>query len=293
MSKLIFGCGYLGARAGRRWRASGEQVYVVTRDADRARDLSAEGFVPIVADVLCPATLIDLPAVETVLYAIGYDRAAGASMHDVFVGGLLAVLAALPAETARFVYTSSTGVYGQSQGEWVDERSPCQPRREGGRACLAAEQALQAHPMGQRAIVLRMAGLYGPGRIPQAAEIRRNEPIVAPEEGYLNLIHVDDAVSVVLAAAERAAPPGTYVVSDGHPVQRREYYEELARRLGAPPPRFAAAPSDSPAALRAASNKRAKNARMLAELGVTLAFPSYREALAAIVAADAETSRRP
>ncbi len=292
MSKLIFGCGYLGARAGRRWRESGEQVFVVTRDTQRARKFSAEGYVPIVADVLRPATLIGLPAVETVLYAIGYDRTAGAPMHDVFVGGLLAVLAALPAETVRLIYTSSTGVYGQSQGEWIDERSPCQPRRDGGRACLAAEEALRAHPLGHRAIVLRMAGLYGPGRIPRAAEIRRNQSIAAPEEGYLNLIHVDDAVSVVLAADEHATPPRTYIVSDGHPVQRRAYYEELARRLAAPPPRFAAAPSDSPAALRAASNKRVNNARMLAELGVTLAFPSYREALAAIVAADAETARQ-
>ena len=141
-------------------------------------------------------------------------------------------------------------------------------------------------PESIRSLILRMAGLYGPGRIPNAAEIRLNQPLAAPEHGYLNLIHVDDAASVVLAAAERAKPPRTYVVSDGHPVQRREYYEELARLLGAPPPKFASPSPNAPASVRAASDKRARNARMLAEMQVTLAYPSHREGLAAIVAAE-------
>lgn len=291
MSKLILGCGYLGARVARRWRVAGQEVFVVTRDRERAAALAADGYRPIVADVLRPASLVHLPAAETVLFAIGYDRAAGASIHDVFVGGLQAVLGALPEVTGKFIYISSTGVYAQSQGEWVDEESPCQPQRAGGRACLGAEQALAAHRLGSHAIVLRMAGLYGPNRIPSAAEIRRHQPIATPEQGYLNLIHVDDAVSIVLAADERASPPRIYAASDGQPVERRAYYEQLARLLGAPPPRFAVPPADSPAAVRAASDKRVRNTRMLAELGVTLAYPSYREGLAAIVAAAAEAAR--
>jgi nucleoside-diphosphate-sugar epimerase len=134
--------------------------------------------------------------------------------------------------------------------------------------------------------VLRLAGLYGPGRIPLAADVRHGRPIAAPVQGLLNLIHVDDAAQVVIAADERAVPPRTYVVSDGCPVVRREYYEELARLLGAPRPVFAPAPSDSAAVGRAGSDKRASNARMVGELGVRLAYPTFREALAAIVAAE-------
>jgi nucleoside-diphosphate-sugar epimerase len=286
MSKLIFGCGYLGQRVARRWRDAGHEVFVVTRRAERAPKLAGEGFRPIVADVVRPAGLAGLPAAQTVLYAVGHDRAAGATIHEVYAGGLQAVLDRLPDETEKIIYISSTGVYGQSGGETVDEDSATVPKREGGRASLAAERVLAAHRLGGRGIVLRMAGLYGPGRIPLADDIRRGRPIAAPRLGLLNLIHVDDAAGIVLAADARAAPPRAYVVSDGHPVERGEYYAELARLLGAPEPAFAAAADDSPAGRRAAADKRASNARMLRELGVRLQYPSYRQALAAIVAAE-------
>ncbi len=290
MAKLIFGCGYLGARVAARWRTLGHEVYVVTRSDDRARALAASGYRPIVADVARPQSLLRLPAAETVLFSVGYDRASGVSMHEVFVDGLKATLDALPAETGRFIYTSSTGVYSQSTGEWVDEGSACEPQRDGGRACLAAEQVLMAHRLGERAIVLRLAGLYGPGRVPNADDVRQGRLIAAPQDGYLNLIHVEDAVEAVIAAELRATPPRTYVVSDGHPVVRREYYEQLARLLHAVPPRFVAPRADLPAARRATSDKRACNARMLGELGLTLAHPSYREGLAAILASDSDNS---
>jgi len=287
MSKLVFGCGYLGRRVAESWSAAGEEVFVVTRSSERARGFEKEGYQPIVADVTRGASLTQLPSADTVLYSIGFDRSAGLSMHDVFVAGLKTVLDALPAETGKFIYVSSTGVYGQTKGEWVDEDSPCQPEREGGRACLQAEQALAAHALGSHAVVLRMAGLYGPGRIPNAAAIRQNEPIASAERGFLNLIHVEDAAALVIAAAERATPPRMFVVSDGCPVERREYFAELARLLNADPPRFSPPAADSPAAARSASDKRVKNALLLAELRPHLRYPSYREGLRAIVAAEA------
>jgi nucleoside-diphosphate-sugar epimerase len=189
----------------------------------------------------------------------------------------------LPSDTGKFIYVSSTGVYGQSHGETVDEDSPCEPTREGGRACLAAEAVLSGDRLGQRAIVLRVAGLYGPGRIPNAAEIRSGRPLAVPASGYLNLIHVDDAATIVLAAAETAYLPRTFLVSDGQPVERRAYYAELARLLGVAAPEFISPPADDPAAIRATSDKRVSNARMISELAVRLAFPSYREGLAAVL----------
>ena len=92
--------------------------------------------------------------------------------------------------------------------------------------------------------------------------------------GYLNLIHADDAAAVVVAAEQRGKPPRTYIVSDGHPVERRTYYAGLAERLAVPLPRFVPPPPDAPVALRATADKRASNERMVAELGVRLAYPS-------------------
>ncbi len=101
----------------------------------------------------------------------------------------------------------------------------------------------------------------------------------------MNLIHVDDAAAVVLAAEEKAQPPRTYCVCDGHPVGRRALYEQLAELLKLPRPEFVEPSPDVEGASRAGADKRVKNARMLAELEVELEYPSYREGLAAIVAA--------
>jgi nucleoside-diphosphate-sugar epimerase len=138
--------------------------------------------------------------------------------------------------------------------------------------------------MAAHAVVLRLAGLYGPGRIPRLADLAEGRPIDAPAEGWLNLIHVDDAAQIVLLAEQRAGTPRTYVVADGHPVQRRDYYAELARLVNAPPPQFVSPPADSPAAQRAASDKRIDPRRMFAELAPVLRYPDFRAGLAAIVA---------
>lgn len=288
MARLIIGCGYLGLRVARRWRDAGDKVYVTTRSPSRAKELAAEGFETLIVDVTEPTSRDELPIAETALFAVGYDRHAGHSIEDVYALGLKNILDALPKETGRVIYISTTGVYGDSAGDWVDEDSPCDPQRPGGKASLAAEEILGRYPLGERSIVLRLAGIYGPGRIPNQTALLAGEPIAVPTEGYLNLIHVDDATTAVLAAAAVEAPlPRRYLVSDGHPVRRAEYYTELARVLHAPAPRFVEPPSDDSRAARAAADKRICNARMLAELHVSLAFPSFREGLAAIVASEA------
>lgn len=283
MAKLIFGCGYLGLRVARRWISAADTVYAVTRSAQRAASLAAQGLKPIVADVLRRETLKQLPPADTVLVSIGYDRAAGSSMHDVYVGGLCHALDALPDTTGRIVYVSSTGVYAQNDGSWVDETSPCEPTREGGRACLAAEQLLAQHRLGPRSVVLRMAGLYGPGRLPSLEALRTGEPIAAPPEGYVNLIHIDDAARAVLAAEGRSKLPRLYLVSDGHPVMREAYYRELARLIGAPAPRFVPPAAGAAATRRGASDKRVKNDRLVRELEFEIVYQSYRDGLAAVV----------
>jgi nucleoside-diphosphate-sugar epimerase len=145
---------------------------------------------------------------------------------------------------------------------------------------------LRGSRFADRAIILRLAGVYGPGRIPRSADLRAGRPIDAPADGWLNLIHVEDAARIVLLAEERAPLPSLYVVADGQPVVRGDYYRELAQLLGAPPPQLIERAGASPAAARAASDKQVRPRRMFAELQPKLAYPSYREGLAAIVAGE-------
>lgn len=280
MVKLIVGCGYLGSRVARLWLQDGHEVWALTRSPGRAERLAADGLRPIVGDVTDPRLDFPLRHVDAVLWAVGYDRSAGRAMRDVYVEGLQRGLDLLPASTGRFLYVSSTGVYGPSAGDWVDERSACEPTREGGRVCLAAESRLQEHPLGRRAVILRLAGIYGPGRIPRRADIEAGRPLAVPSEGYLNLVHVEDAARIVLAAEQHAPLPSLYVVSDGHPVPRADYYRYLAELLGAPDPKFIPPDPEDPASRRAAADKRIRNDRLRAELPVTWQFPSYRAGLA-------------
>jgi nucleoside-diphosphate-sugar epimerase len=288
MTKLICGCGYVGSRVARRWRDAGDDVIVVTRSRERAQEFKRQGYETIVGDVTQAPTLIDLPAAETVLFAVGFDRSAGKSIEGVYAGGVRNVLSALPSDTGRFIYISTTGVYGNAAGEWIDEQTPPDPQRDGGRASLVAEQALTESRFASRTIVLRLAGIYGPQRIPFLELLRAGKPIPAPSEGHLNLIHVDDAASVVLAADQLRMDalsdiPAVYCVSDGQPVRRRDYYREVARLIGAREPEFAPPDPESPRAARAANDRRIGNQRMLAGLRVRLAYPDYRAGLKAIL----------
>jgi nucleoside-diphosphate-sugar epimerase len=106
VTKLIFGCGYLGIRVARRWLAAGETVYALTRSAERAAALAREGIRPLVGDVTRPETLPNLPAADTVLFAIGHDAESGRSIRDTYVGGLKNVLAALSPAIGQFIYVS-------------------------------------------------------------------------------------------------------------------------------------------------------------------------------------------
>jgi nucleoside-diphosphate-sugar epimerase len=233
----------------------------------------------IVGDVLLPQSLGSLPKVDTVLYAIGFDRASGASMRSVYVEGLVNVLERLP-PPAKFIYVSSSSVYGQSQGEWVDEESPTEPEEESGRIVLAAEKVLRDRM--PDAIILRFAGIYGPGRLLRQKAIEAGEPIVANENRWLNLIHVDDGARAVLAA-EHYGPSGrVYNVSDCRPVPRRLFYTALAKKLGAPSPRFLPPALGMPTPPHEKANRRIANKRLREELGVDLQYPSFDAGIAVV-----------
>lgn len=283
-SRLIVGCGYLGKVLAARWHAQGDVVFATTRSPDRARQFAGQGWNALVADVTEIASLAQLPAVDTAVFCVGYDPASSQSREDVYGQGVRNVLQCLPQSTKRFVLVSTTGVYGDAGGDVVDESTPCDPQRPGGKAFLAAEDSLRTNPdWATKGVVMRLAGIYGPDRVPRAADIREGKPIPAPSSGALNLIHVEDAVQAICRVADQENVSPVYIVSDGCPVERRDYYQEVARLLDAPRPSFVEPPADSPAARRASADRRMTNRRLVEELGFRPKFPSYVEGLAAIL----------
>jgi nucleoside-diphosphate-sugar epimerase len=256
---LIFGCGYVGKRAAARWRAEGRSVAALTRS--KSAELAALGIEPIAGDVCDPESLRNLPRAGTVLYAIGLDRSAGRSMREVYVQGLANVQAALP-EPDRFIHISSTSVYGQTDGGWVNEDS--------GKVVLDAERLLK------RAIILRFAGIYGPGRLMRKQALVNGELLVADCEIWLNLTHVDDGVEAILAAEAKSEPGSVFNIADGSPVSRREFYTHWAKLLGAPEAKFDHRPEPGAANRRIAIDK----AKM--ELGWAPRVASHRDGLAGL-----------
>ena len=270
---LIVGCGYLGRRVAARWVAAGRRVAALTRG--NAAALAALGVEPVVGDVLDPDSLRDLPAAATVLYAVGMDRGQGRSMREVYVDGLAHVLGTIP-PPARFIYVSSTGVYGQTDGGPIDEASPTEPTEESGKIVLDAERLLRVKVPG--AIVLRFAGIYGPNRLLRKQPLLKGETLVGDAEKWLNLIHVEDGAAAVLAAEARGVADETYLVADDEPVRRRDFYTRLAELLGAPPARFEQRPETG------AANRRVLNRKARERLGWVPRFSSYREGLPAAIA---------
>jgi nucleoside-diphosphate-sugar epimerase len=272
MQGLILGCGYLGRRVAAIWNSAGHTVYGLTRSPQHADTFRSLGIEPIVGDVLDPATLRPLPSADVVLYAVGHDKQASPTKQQVSVHGLENALRQIAARSGRILYVSSTSIYGQNGGEWVDETSPCHPTTQDGQICLQAEEIARS----AGAIVLRFSGLYGPGRLLRRSEaLRSGLPIAANPDGYLNLIHVDDGARVVAAMADDNRHLATLLVTDDQPILRRLYYERLADLLGAPPPKFQTSQDDA-----TALNKRCSNARLRAQFGKILRFPTFDVGLA-------------
>ena len=279
MPALVIGCGYLGERVAREWLRSHDDVWALTRSTTNAERLASIGLRPVIGDVLDPDSLRKLPVTETVLYAVGFDRTGSASKRSVYVDGLSNVLQQVRTLCERFLYVSSTSVYGQDSGEQVDESSPTTPTEENGRICCDAEAVVRQ--LKEDAIVLRLAGIYGPGRLlARVEQLRRGERLTGNPEAWLNLIHVDDAVRTVLAAETRGVLGATYLVCDDRPLRRREYYAALAEKVGAPLSQFDELTAEAPERRRL--NKRCLNRRLREQLCVELQFPTVSDGLRAI-----------
>ena len=258
-----------------------EVVYGTTRTAERGRELEPLGIIPVIANVLKPDSFPTFPTVDRVFHCVGFDRSAGIPLRVVYLDGLRNVLQALKDRTPRIVSASSTSVYAQDKGEWVDEESPAEPTSESGKACLDAERTLAEirSESGIEYAVIRYSGLYGPGRIIRRSDLERGAPIAGDPLKFLNLVHIQDAAMAAIAVLDSGTSGRIYLASDDRPVPRQSYYRLAASLLQAPPPNFMAPQPGH--AIREEPNKRISNRRIKEELGFQPAYPSIVEGLPA------------
>lgn len=256
---LIAGCGYLGHRVANVWRDDGMTVNAITRTAARAMEFKNLGLQPLQLDLSHPPQQAVLPRAGVILWAVGLDRSSGVPRKQIWLDGLRWLIQQLPSAPQRFIYVSSTSVYGQVDGEIVDETTATCPTTEGGQCCVEAETLVRSELAKRfsatQVVVLRMTGIYGPDRLLRRVEdLRQQKPLPGDPNHSLNLIHVDDAVRMVTHVASADNPPELINVVNSGTVTRREYYTQLAKLVDAPAPVFGN--SDTPTGRQRGGNKR-------------------------------------
>lgn len=276
---LIAGCGYVGTALALRLAGEGHTVWGMRRHADALPD----GVLPWPADLSDPATLRDLPpGLDSVAYTAAADGRSEAAYRAAYVDGLRNLLDALGRQgqrPRRVVFTSSTGVYAQENGEWVDEDSPTEPRSFSGRLLLEAERVLRNGPF--PGVALRLGGIYGPGRERVLDEVRAGKARCPPETRWSNRIHRDDCAGALRHLLALEGPEPLYVGVDTEPAELCRVLRWVAERLNAPEPPV----GDDGRARRNRSNKRCSSARLLAS-GYRFRYPTFREGFAALLGAE-------
>ena len=283
---LSIGHGYTGAALARRLVPQGWRVLGTTRNPTRADALRETGVEPLAWPLAEPGAT--LRAATHVLSSVAPEDGADPVLQA--IGSSLVAAA----KGLRWIgYLSTTGVYGDHKGEWVDEDTQTRPSTDRARARLAAEARWLA--LGRAydvpVQIFRLGGIYGPGRTP-FAQLRAGalRSIIKPGQVF-SRIHVDDIAAVLEASINHPAPGRIYNVVDDLPSPAQDVHAEAARLLGLPRPPSVPFEEESPrmspmAREFYAESRRVRNQRLHEELGVTLAYPSYREGLAACLAAE-------
>lgn len=273
---LSLGHGYSAQALARLLIPQGWRVIGTTRNPDKARAFAAEGVEPLLWPV--PSLAPALAQATHVLQSMAPDQ-----------GGdpvLTAHAAELAAARPGWVgYLSTTGVYGDHQGGWVDEATPLTPATARGQARVTAEQGWQALNLPLH--IFRLAGIYGPGRGP-FEKVRNGTArrIIKPGQVF-SRIHVDDIAQVLAASIARPNPGAIYNLCDDDPAPPEDVLAHAAHLLGLPPPPeedWQTAEMTPMARSFYAESKRVRNDRIKAELGIRLIHPDYRSGLAALLA---------
>jgi nucleoside-diphosphate-sugar epimerase len=284
MRVAIVGCGYLGLELARQLSTAGHDVTGVRRSMTGVESIRDCGVAGVQADVTDPDTLMAVPDVDVVVYAASAGGRGAGNARDVYVTGLTNVIDHFSSRSnppSRLVYTSSTGVFGDHDGAWVDETTPID-RSTPRRATLADAEAValeRTTSMGIDGTVVRLGGLYGPDRYPVDRYL--DGPVVS---GHLNLIHRDDAAGAIRFLLEGdLARNDIVVVVDDEPVSKWEFADWLAEECGREPPekltiaeRVATDDLSEGARERIEADKRCSNATLRA-LGYEYSYPTVFE----------------
>ena len=279
---LIAGCGYVGTALGLRLAAEGHVVWGLRRHTDAL----PPSIRPLAADLIAPQTLRALPpALDLVFYTAAADEFDDAAYRAAYVEGLRNLLGALDSHRQhlrRVFFTSSTGVYAQCAGDWVNETSLTEPVHFSGIRMLEGEHLLLASKF--PATVLRLAGIYGPARTPMVDSVRRG--IAVCTDGppvYTNRIHRDDCAGALHHLMTLSQPDLLYLGVDHEPAAQCAVLRWLAAQLGVPPPCIE--PSSSSDTRLHRGNKRCSNAKLVAS-SYAFRYPTFRAGYAALLAED-------
>ena len=270
---LLAGGGDLGQRVGAILAAAGASVWALRRHPP----IAAGGPIHwLRGDLSDPGSLRDLPTrITRLVFSVAPDAREEAAYRAVFVDGLQHLYAAMDRSACRrTVFVSSSAVHGEHAGEWIDEDTPPAPLGFNGRVLLDAERWLLAQDT--PATVLRLAGIYGPGRLSLLDRLRAGQarvPRMQPH--WANRIHVDDAAAATAHLLMHPAPAALYLGADDTPLPLDQLYDALAALVGAPPPAEGAGPAN-------VGSKRISNAR-LRESGFVFRWPDAREGYASLV----------
>lgn len=279
MTILLAGCGDLGTEAGLRFAAAGHRVVGWRRSPEKlpaaiegsAADLSTAELPPVPADT------------TAVVVAVAADSPTEAAYRAAYVDGLSHVLDALERDGVtprRVLFVSSTAVYGDADGGWVDEGTMPAPGGFSGRILREAEELLtnRLRGTGTAPVVLRLGGIYGPGRTRLIDQVRGGTAVLPADPRYTNRIHRDDAAGAIVHLCTMAEEPApVYLGVDDDPAELGDVLRFLASELGLEVP-----PSGSAGEARG-GNKRCSNA-LLRGTGFSLAYPTFREGYRDILA---------
>jgi nucleoside-diphosphate-sugar epimerase len=294
---FIVGCGYVGMRVAQSAFAQGQPVAALTHTPEKQAHLKSMGIVPVLGDLDAPLSLKALPTQGSLLYYFAPPPAQGVTDPR-----LVHFLNALKPQQGpeKIVLLSTTGVYGDCNGAWIDEEQPLNPQADRAQRRVHAETTLRHWSITQQIpyTILRVAGIYGPDHLP-IKRLQAGLPVLDEAiSPFSNRIHVDDLVRACLAAGnERDKPNCIYNISDGHPTTMTDYFNQVAEVFNLPRPpsvNQAEAQTQLSDAMRSylAESKRLDNWRMRNELGVIPYYPNLASGLAQCARVMAEPSNK-
>ena len=265
---LIAGCGYIGAAAADLFHAAGWEVEGWTHSAESATRLQSKPY-PLRAVDITDAESVRTAAADfaVVIHCASSAGGGAESYRRLYLEGARHLLREL--KPLRLVYTSSTSVYAQIDGEWVDETSPAEPQHETGQILRQTEELITQ----KGGLVVRLAGIYGPGRSALLRKFLSGEARLENGGGrYQNQAHRDDIAAGLFHLASLPDNPGIVNLADDQPFTQLQCYAWLAKKLNRPLPAESALTGERK---RGTSNKRVSN-RKLRALGWTPRFPNFQ-----------------